>query len=251
MGRPFCLYLLLVASQLLAQDYSHDLTGITKVVITVETDVLLKTHTPTTLLLKEAENSRRKRPAAAAGLTALTGRGKDNTGYGVQIQQAGGQLMVTGLRDRLAPGLTIHLPADVKVSVQVLVNNDISVTGFRSEIEAINHLGEIILTNVTGPVVAENNLGNITVVYTEVSQVSPSSFVTSGGDIDLQLPAAAAVTLKAKTPRGDFFTDFKVEQVQRKNARSYQRTVAGTINGGGVVMDLRSVRGNIYLRKLK
>lgn len=249
--RQFLIILMtLPALSLVAQSYAHDLTGIAKVVISLEADVKIYAHEETTFLIPEEENKRRKRSKEAEGLTSLTNRGEDNTNYGVEVKREGNQLMVTGLRDRRAPDLVLRLPKDMNVSVEVLHLSDIYVEGFQSEIEAINDLGDIILKNITGPVVSQNRNGNTIAVFTEINQASPSSLVATGGDIILRLPPTAGVNIRSRTPRGEFLTDFKVALTQR-TFQNDNRTIVGTINGGGVSFDLRSINGNIYLRKIK
>ncbi|MEL7163624.1 MAG: hypothetical protein AAFN92_22895, partial [Bacteroidota bacterium] len=109
---------------LMAQDYTHDLTGITKVVISVTTNVNLYAYEGPAFLIPEAENGRRKKPEAAAGLTSLTSPGEDNTNYGVEIIREGSQLIVTGLGDRRAGRLVIRLPKDLNISVEALSNTN-------------------------------------------------------------------------------------------------------------------------------
>lgn len=239
------------ASGLGAQDYTYPLEGITKVVITVETDVFVKTHTLNTFLIKASENERDELPQDVKELTSMTNFGTDNTNYGIEVEKAGSLLLVKGLRDRLAADLIIRLPKEMNVSVEILDNNDIYVEGFHSEIEAINPLGEIILMNITGPIVVENTNGNTVVVFSEVSQASPSSIVASNGDIDIKMPADSKVNISSKTPRGDFRTNLDLVLTQKRDKNDYTRSIAGKINGGGVSLDLQNLYGNIYLRKRK
>lgn len=242
-------FYLLFVGQLMAQDYTHVLDGITKVVITAEASIVIKAHAEDYLLMQEAENSQRKVPAAAKGLTSLTDKGQDNTNYGVAVQQSGSVLHLTGLRNRLAADLVVRLPSTINLSLEVLNNNDIHVSGIQSEIEAINKNGEIILRDITGPVVTENRNGNTRILFTTLSQASPSSCVASNGDIDISLPTETPVTISFKSPRGDFYTDFAIQLPQKIKSDDHQRTLVGTINEGGVSLNLYSAGGDIFLRK--
>jgi hypothetical protein len=78
------------------------------------------------------------------------------------------------------------------------------------------------------------------------------------------LPADAKARLKMKSDRGDVYTDFDVKLDPSSNAPTVQednrgrggryrvridRTLTGTINGGGPEMQFTSYNGNIYIRK--
>jgi hypothetical protein len=65
-----------------------------------------------------------------------------------------------------------------------------------------------------------------------------------------------------RTDNGAIYTDFDVQMQQTSTPVTSQdqdghyriqvdRTVSGTINGGGADFDLRTRNGNIYLRKTK
>ncbi|MEM9822999.1 MAG: DUF4097 family beta strand repeat-containing protein [Bacteroidota bacterium] len=250
MNRLF-LYLLCwtLSLPLLAQDYEMTLEGISKVIISAETTIILKTHERNSFLIKEFENVRDIHQGQANGLRRLSNRGSANTAYGLEIQKSGALLIVKGLRERREANLVIHLPKDINISVESLANNEIYIDGFHAEIEAINHLGTIVLTDVTGPIVAENDNGNVRVVFGVLDQSYPISLLTSNGDIDVRMPATSNATLRAKTLRGDFYTDFDV--VPEYESDTNNRLIRGNINGGGVKMNLQNLKGDIYLRKRK
>jgi hypothetical protein len=79
---------------------------------------------------------------------------------------------------------------------------------------------------------------------------------TKGGDVELYLPANAKVTIKARIRlrdwgRGDrdeydIRSDFEAEEKERSDREVWARYV---INGGGKVIDIETVNGNIEIRK--
>ncbi len=88
------------------------------------------------------------------------------------------------------------------------------------------------------------------------------SFSTMNGTIDVTLPADVKANLKLKTDNGDIFTDFDVKiegshppevDDQRKNGGRYRvkvdKTMYGTINGGGPEMQFVTYNGNILIHK--
>ncbi len=245
------LALCLLTTSLLAQDYSMSLEGITKVTISSKTTMVIKQHDKATFLIKETENYKEVLTEKSKGLKAINNTGDDNTTFGVEVKKEGNQLIVKGLRERREANLVIYLPKTMDMLVESLANNEIYIDGFSSEIEAINYQGATILTNITGPIVAENNNGNITVQFYELSQVSPTSIVAENGDIEITMPANTTANITSKTPRGDLFTDFDLVMEKKRVTRPNGRSVKGKLNNGGVEISLQNLKGNIYLRKLE
>lgn len=243
--------LLLITATLFAQDFSMTLEGITKVIVSSETTIVIKSHDTSTLLIKASENYRNPNTEKSKGLKNIIGRGDDNTNYGVEVIKEGTFLMVKGLRERRASNLVIHLPKYINMSVKSLANNEIYIDGFSAEIEAINHHGATVLSNITGPIVAENGNGNITVIFSTLNQSYPMSIIADNGDIDISMPSDAATTISAKTPRGEFYSDFDIELINENNTRKNNRSVKGKINKGGIEINIQNLKGNIYLRQLK
>jgi DUF4097 and DUF4098 domain-containing protein YvlB len=138
------------------------------------------------------------------------------------------------------------------------------VENVNGEIEVENMNGEVKLANVGGTVVANSTNGSITAVLNKVNPDKPLSFATFHGDIDITLPADIKATLKIKSTQGEVFSDFdialksvpvKPEETSRKEGGKYRieldRSVYGTINGGGPELKLQNFSGDIYIRKKK
>ncbi|WP_299111486.1 DUF4097 family beta strand repeat-containing protein [uncultured Winogradskyella sp.] len=243
--------LLITTATVFAQDYSISLEGINKVIISSETTIVIKSHDTATFLIKASENYKNDNIKKPKGLKKISGRGDDNTNYGVEVIKEGKSLMVKGLRERRESNLVVHLPKDMNISVESLANNEIYIDGFSAEIEAINHHGDTVLSNITGPIVAENGNGNMIVIFSTLNQSYPMSIIADNGDIDIRMPSEACATISAKSPRGDFYSDFDIEVIDEKTIRKNNRSVKGIINKGGIEINIQNLKGNIYLRKLK
>ena len=239
---------LLLINVICAQDYTMSLEGITKVVISSETIIIVKPNDDSTFLIKASENYRNNIAEKSKGLKSISNVGNDNTNYGVEVKKEGNRLIVKGLRERREASLVIRLPKTINVSVESLANNGVYVSGFNSEIEVINHHGETLLSEITGPIVAENGNGSIKVIFSTLNQSSPMSIVADNGDIDVSMPSKASATIHAKTPRGEFFTDFDLT-LDRATTSTRVKTVKGNLNNGGVTISLQNLKGNIYLRQ--
>ena len=243
--------LLITTATAFSQDYSMSLEGITKVIISSESTIVIKSHDTSTFLIKTSENYRDINSEKSKGLKQISGRGNNNTDYGVEVTKHGTSLIVKGLRERRASNLVIHLPENINISVESLANNEIYIDGFSAEIEAINHHGTTVLSNITGPIVAENGNGNISIIFSKLNQSFPMSVIADNGNIDIKMPSDTSATISAKTPRGEFYSDFEIELINENTIRKNNRYIKGKINKGGVEVNLQNLKGNIYLRQLK
>jgi hypothetical protein len=100
---------------------------------------------------------------------------------------------------------------------------------------------------------------------TQVSAAKASSFSSMNGDIEVTLPADLKARLKMKTDHGEIYADFDVkvdsstttpapaaDDGNKKGAlvpRHPDRTMYGTINGGGPDMQFMTYNGRIVIRK--
>ncbi len=193
-------------------------------------------------------------PARAKGLHAIGGNGPDNTSIGLSVSNKNGVLKVA--QTARGGDFTIKVPNKVhlKIPDKSPWNDDIHISNYDGEIEVSTLSADISLQNVTGPVVAHSTSGNINVNFSHLSKATPSSISVISGHIDVTLPMQAKTDLKLSTISGEIYTDF---DIKAKNKASGLRLLAGgnevktELNGGGVELKLKTISGNIYLRKEK
>jgi hypothetical protein len=160
--------------------------------------------------------------------------------------------------------LEIEVPVKTNLNLQTRNGSTISVDGVEGDIEATNRNGMVSLTNISGSAVAYSMNGKVIVSFRDIATGKPMSFTSMNGFVDVTLPSASKASLKMRTDNGAIYTDFDVQmgptspaaavpnQDQNGHYRiQVDRTVTGTINGGGADFDLRTRNGNIYLRKGK
>ena len=196
---------------------------------------------------------RRQQAEPPAGMRRLTQPG----GFGVEERD--NEMSVSSAFNREI-NLAVEVPTRTKLKVSI-VNGGITVDSVDSEIEINTVDGAIMLTNVGGSVVAHAVDGNITATVARVAPQAPMAFTSLNGDIDVTLPAAVKTNLRLRSDQGDVFTDFDVQviasasanQTQQRNGRGVRidvnRSIYGTVNGGGPDFELRTFDGNIYVRK--
>ena len=161
--------------------------------------------------------------------------------------------------------LTITVPRHSSLDLKTLNNGDINVEQVDGEIDADDLNGKIALRNVGGSVVAHSLNGAVLVTMNRVDPGKPMSFSTLNGDIDVTLPADVKANVRMKTDNGDIYSDFEValdagtRMAQGSQGRQpdgsyrvhFDRTLRGTINGGGPEFQFVSFNGQIYIRKRK
>ncbi|MCX2679062.1 DUF4097 family beta strand repeat-containing protein [Galbibacter sp. EGI 63066] len=235
-------------STLAQSNYTHSLEGIEWVKIETKSDVIVETYNQNSLTIKA---DRSETPEKAKGLKLVGLGGVDNTEVGFYVIKEGNNLIVKNLRKE-GEVPVILLPASTNISVNASgIDSDVSIDGFSSEIECtIKVTGGLKIKDVTGPITANTNTGEIDVIFSKVNQSSPISITTTTGDIDVSLPNTTSADLVLRSTTGEIYTDFDLNLESEDGLKMVSaRTVKGTLNNGGVQIQLNSATGTIYLRK--
>src|SRR6185437_14963100 len=162
--------------------------------------------------------------------------------------------------DRVMGGdLTIETPVNTNLQIKTTNGRSIEVTGISGDQEIENVNGAITMTNVSGSVVAHTVNGAVTVSFNRITGNKPMSFVSLNGQVDVTLPSDAKARLHMKTDHGAIFSDFEVkleptasgtavensDGSHAKYSLSAQKTITGTINGGGPEYSFQTMNGSI------
>jgi len=177
----------------------------------------------------------------------------------VQVQEDGDTVRIAvRMGHSMASGLTVTVPVNTALNIKCL-HGSIKVEGVHGDISASDTNGSIELTNVAGTILANTTQGSVKAVLDRLGD-KPSSFVTLNGNVDVTLPAETRATFKMKTMHGDIWSDFDVKTtggpggvITRGNAgrrtMEFDRTITGTINGGGTEVVLQTFNGRILIHK--
>ena len=181
---------------------------------------------------------------------------------GLSVEEENNEVRISTDSYMRAVDLTISVPVHTSLKLSAVNSGDIVVTGVDGELDVNDVNGSVTLNNVSGSAVAHALNGRVLVTFTRVNQ-KPMAFSSLNGDIDVTFPADLKANLSLKSDRGEIFRDFDV-QVQasapqqtvedgRKNGGKYlvkiDKTVHGTINGGGPELQFTNFNGGIYIRK--
>jgi len=195
-------------------------------------------------------------PERAKGLKPLYNNAEDNTGIGLDIKEAGGVMTVKKATYAEAK-YKIKVPTNTDVKVEVLdwQHDDIDIKDINGEVEIIGKSSNIKLTNVTGPIVSNTVNGNVDVIFTKVNQSKPSHISTINGYVDVTMPADTKAKLAMSTFHGEIYTDLDVKFATDEKSKAtgmailFRNISGASLNGGGVEMTLKSINGDLYLRK--
>jgi len=241
------LALLFCATANAQKDYTKSLDGIEWVKIESKANVTLKTHSGNQLLIKAGKSYGTS--SRAKGLRLVGEGGTDNTEVGFYVIKEGNNLIVKNLRK--SRSAEIYLPANQNISVKSTWNGNIKIYDFKGEIEANAQLnGSVRIEEISGPLTANALNGTIDVTFSKVYQGSPVTVYTTNGAVDITLPKDTPANLSLGSTNGEIYTNFDLSVPDKKGLRPISsKKVGGSINKGGVKIQLRSTNGNIYLRK--
>ncbi len=180
---------------------------------------------------------------------------------GLQVEEENNVITVRMQRAQHGD-LVVSVPSDTSLALRTM-NGEIAVEGVKGELDITNHNGKITLNNVSGSVLANTMNGAMKVTMDSVDANKPLSFSSMNGTIDVTLPADFKANVKLRTDYGEIYSDFDFKlgaggAITQKNDTAdgkfkvkMDRTITGTINGGGTEATFKTYNGTIYLRKKK
>ncbi|HYL12827.1 MAG TPA: hypothetical protein VEV41_07315 [Terriglobales bacterium] len=127
-----------------------------------------------------------------------------------------------------------------------------SATGF---VHIETRCGGVELDNVSEGVKAETGEGSIEAKFVNQGHsLSNSALETSVGDIVVYLPVGLAITIRAKIEVANghkIYSEFSEIGAQTKGGEYSPQTISaeGALSGGGPVLELHTISGNIYLHR--
>src|SRR4029077_629219 len=159
--------------------------------------------------------------------------------------------------------LTISVPVHTSLKLRAVNAGDIVVTGVDGDLDVDDINGAVTLNNVSGSVVAHALNGHVYATLTRVDPQNAIAFSSLNGNIDVTSPADLKANVSIRSDQGDVFSDFDVQlkaassqpvvEDGRGHGGKYRvkidKTIHGTINGGGPEIQFRNFQGKIYIRK--
>jgi hypothetical protein len=181
---------------------------------------------------------------------------------GLTVEEENNQININTESYSRPIDLVISVPVHTSLHLRAVNDGDIIVTGVDGEMDIDDVNGSVTLNNIAGSAVAHALNGRLLATFTRINQ-KPMAFSSLNGDIDVTFPADLKANVSLRSDRGDVFSDFDV-QLQASSAQpivedsrghggkyrvKIDKTVRGTINGGGPEMQFTNFNGQIYIRK--
>lgn len=183
---------------------------------------------------------------------------------GLEVEEDNNIVKIRAESWKAATDLVIQVPRATSLEVRSTMDGAVHVEGVSGEIDINNINGPVTLKNVSGNALVHTVNGDIEAVLARVAADKPMSFSTMNGDIDVTLPADVRANLKMKSERGEIYSDFDIDMTRQparseaaeKTERGYFRiafdkSLYGTINGGGQEFGFNTFSGDIFIRKKK
>jgi hypothetical protein len=182
-------------------------------------------------------------------------------GGGIDVTEENNVVTVhTGMN---SSNVVIQVPTQTTIRAKTMNGGKLVVENISGEVNAENMNGSITITSVSGSVLAHSSNGKVTVTLDKVTAGKDMSFTSMNGTVDVTLPADVKANVKMRTDNGEIWSDFDVKlgtsgtapkvEDDRKNGGRYRvrvdKSVVGTINGGGPEITFVTYNGNIVIRK--
>jgi Putative adhesin len=203
----------------------------------------------------EADRPRRRMDANAEGLRRIP------QSAGFRITEEANRVRVSSDSPNRSVNFEIEVPARSNLKLSTVNGGEILVENVEGELEVSNTNGGITLNGVAGAVTAGTTNGNVRATLTRVTAQREMAFTSLNGTVDVTLPPSTKANLRLRSNNGDVYSDFDVqlaastptvEESRSSNGRyriNRNRSIVGTINGGGPEFELRTFNSNVYVRK--
>jgi hypothetical protein len=158
--------------------------------------------------------------------------------------------------------MNIKIPANlIRLTLRSMTsgNSEIVVNDVSGELEITNSNGGIRLNNISGSVVSSTLKGSIVATFRSVNPKAAMAFSALNGSIDVSLPQNLKANFNLRAGRGNISSEFdfkpsaNVTRTVEKGLYRYQpnQSISASVNGGGPEIILKTITGNINIRKTK
>lgn len=181
-------------------------------------------------------------------------------GYSIEIEEDDNEISFD--MDWRVNKVTVlaRVPRNADVELQTVNDGEIIVSNLTGNLELYNTNGPITARNIIGSVIAESVNDKIEISFISLDPDNASSMESINGDLILGLPDGVGVTTQLDTSQGEIYSDFEVEVqpaervVEREEDDDrvsifIESVIVADINGGGPVVRMKSLQGDINIRK--
>ena len=181
---------------------------------------------------------------------------------GFRISEEGNRVKISSDSHNRSVSFEIEAPLRTNLKLNAVNGGDIVVENIEGDLDLSNVNGGITMNNVAGSVNAGTTNGPVRATLTRVTAERQMAFTSLNGSVDVTLPPSTRANLRMRSDNGDVYSDFDVQlaasapaTVQESSSRNGRyrinrnRSIVGSINGGGPEFELRTFNSNVYVRK--
>ncbi len=201
-----------------------------------------------------AEQSER-RIITPSGSTPVPGGG-----YALEVDEEDNYISVDTDFRMNKVNVVARIPRRADLELSTTNNGEILVSNVAGKLQLENTNGPITATNVSGSVIAETVNEDIDVSFSGIDANEPMSLISLNGDVSIGLPASAGAEFHIDTAEGEIYSDFEVDVrtappvVERRDDRGgvevrVESVIIADVNGGGPVIRLKTLNGDVNIRK--
>lgn len=259
----FLAFVFLFPGLLFAQESKYEYTPKVKnrvEIVNLLGEISLKNTSGNAIVIESDFNL--ERPDRAEGLKLL-GAMEDNTDLGINVSEENGVVTISGISKQVRNySYTISVPQGIAVNIDYhspFASSAIEIDSYKGSLEIKTLSADVKLTDCTGPLTISSVSGNVEAAFSSISQNEPSSLASVSGLIDVTVPGESKANFEINNLTGSVYNNLDLKAVQPdkedkradglRSVKQNSRNNNYTLNGGGVSIFLKSVSGNIYLRK--
>jgi len=153
-----------------------------------------------------------------------------------------------------------RIPRIANLELSTVNDGEIIVSNITGKLVLENVNGPITANHINGSVIAESVNQDISVSFDSIDTGQVMSFSSINGNLNLGVPANTGVDLHIDSAEGEIVSDFEVELqpskpvMSRENSRNgvevrVESVIIASINGGGTVIKLKTLNGNINITR--
>lgn len=203
-----------------------------------------------------------EKPDRAEGLKLL-GSAEDNTDLGINVSEENGVISIQGATRQVRDyKYKILIPSGMAVNLDYgspFAKDDVIVDSFTGSLEIKTLNANVKITKSSGPFTINTISGDLEISFDKINQSEPTSLASVNGIIDVTIPTSDKANIEISTINGNVYNNLDLKAVAKEkkedrhaygmDAIRMQGGTSYTLNGGGQKVFLKSISGNIYLRK--
>jgi hypothetical protein len=183
-----------------------------------------------------------------------------NAGYAIEVDEDDNDISLdVGWRDNKVT-VVARIPSQADLDLSTLNNGAIIVTNVSGNLELSNVNGPITASGISGSIIAESVNDTIDLSFVSIDDVNTTSLESMNGDLNLHIPANMGAQIQLDASQGKIISDFEVDvqpstpTIERNEDDGgvevrVESVIIANINGGGPVIRMKSMNGDIHILK--